>query len=514
MKRAGSRRRTRKKKTMLAKRPFRQLQNPFPPLEVLDEEAVQLIHTTSLDLLEETGLEMWDAEARAILREAGAEVDEAAERVRFPRDMVETAVSQAPSQFTLHARNPAKNLTIGGRNGHIAFGAVGGPPFVTDGRRGRHEATIGDLHTFNKLIHVSDVLTLGGGHLVEPSDLPRTTAHLDAAYADVVLTDKAGRGNGLGRQVTEDSITMWAIGMADSSLTTEQAMAALQERVVLMTVINANSPLRYDGEMLQGLMALARNRQAPMITPFILAGAMSPVSMPSAVMQQNAEVLGGITLAQTVSPGCPVVYGGFVSPLDLQSGATSFGTPEGSWAQYATAQMARFYEVPLRSVGCLTTAHAADAQAAYESLFSLMPAVLARTPIITQAAGWLDGGLTASFEKFVLDVQLLELVAGMCQLPQVTPDSFILDDIKAVGPGGHHLGTANTIENFRSAFYRAPLSTRMSYEAWAETGQTTTAVRATERWQALLKGYKRPFIDPGVDEALQAYMAQQNERLS
>lgn len=510
MRRGRSRRRGGKANSGEAKRPFRQLHNPLPPIEVLDEEAIQLIHTTSVTLLEETGLEMWDAEARSILRQAGAEVDEAAERVRFPRELVETVVSQAPAQFTLHARNPDKNLQIGGP-GNIVFGAVGGPPFVTDRIRGRREATIDDLHTLNKLIHVSDVLTLGGGHMVEPSDLPRETAHLDAAYADIVLTDKAGRGNGLGRRVTKDSVTMWAIGHGNSSMTTEQALAAIQEKVVLMTVINANSPLRFDGEMLQGLITLARHRQASMITPFILAGAMSPVSMPSAVMQQNAEVLAGITLAQLVSPGCPVVYGGFVSPLDLQSGATSFGTPEGAWAQYATAQMARFYNVPLRSVGCLTTAHAADAQAAYESLYSLMPAVLAHIPIITQAAGWLDGGLTASMEKFVLDVQLLELVAGMCQLRPVTSDTFILDDIQAIGPGGHHLGTAHTIENFRTAFYRSPLSTRMSYEAWAEAGQPTTAERATERWQELVKGYKRPFIDPDLDDALQAYMARQKQ---
>ena len=496
-------RRQRGKKTT-NQQPFKQLVNHHLPIEVLDGDAIELIHQSALQLMAETGLEMWDSEARSILRQAGAKVDEKAERVWFDPEMVSGLIAHAPAEFRLHARDPQKDVHIGGN--HIAFGGVGGPPFVSDLQRGRRPATIEDLKNFNKLIHMTDVLTLGGGHLVEPSDLNSDTAHLDAAYYDIVLTDKASRGNGFGTQVTYDSAAMWALGHSDGSLEAEAALAAVNDKVILMTVINANSPLRFDGPMLQGLMTLVRHGQVPMITPFILAGAMSPVSMPSAVMQQHAEVMAGITLAQAIRPGAPVVYGGFVSPLDMQSGATAFGTPEAAWAQYATAQMSRHIHVPLRSVGCLTTAQLADGQAAYESMFSLIPAVQSHTQIITQAAGWLDGGLTAGYEKFVLDCELLRLASGLCQKTEVTAESLALPQIDEVGPGGHHLGTDHTMEHFRSAFYRSPLSSRLPYETWRDEGAADVSQRANQQWQEMLKKYEQPAIDPAVDEALVAYM--------
>lgn len=490
-------------------RPFKQLVSHLPPIEVLDDEAIALIHNGALQVMAETGLEMWDSEARSILREAGAKVDEKMERVWFDPEMVSELIAHAPAEFTLHARDPQKHLRIGGNR--IAFGAVGGPPFVSDLQQGRRPATIEDLKNFNKLIHMSDVLTLGGGHMVEPSDLNSATAHLDAAYYDIILTDKASRGNGFGTQVTSDSVAMWALGHSDGSLDADDALSAVKDKVILMTVINANSPLRFDGPMLQGLMTLVRHGQAPMITPFILAGAMSPVSMPSAVMQQHAEVLAGVTLAQAIQPGAPVVYGGFVSPLDLQSGATSFGTPEAAWAQYATAQMSRHIGVPLRSVGCLTTAQLADGQAAYESMFSLIPAVQSHTQIITQAAGWLDGGLTAGYEKFILDCELLRLASGLCRKTEVTTESLALPQIDEVGPGGHHLGTDHTMQHFRSAFYRSPLSSRLPYETWRDQGAADLSQRAHLQWQEMLKNYVQPPIDSAVDEALISFMEKRKQ---
>lgn len=491
-------------KNKTGQQPFKQLVNHHAPIDVLDEDAIALIHQGALQVMAETGLEMWDSEARSILRQAGTKVDEQAERVWFDPEMVSELIAHAPAEFTLLARDPQKNVHIG--SNHIVFGSVGGPPFVSDLQEGRRPAIIEDLRNFNKLIHMTDVLTLGGGHLVEPSDLNPNTAHLDAAYYDIILTDKASQGNGLGYQVTYDSLAMWALGFSDGSLELEAALAAVNNKVILMTVINVNSPLRYDGAMLQGLMTLVRHGQVPMITPFIFAGAMSPVSMPSAVMQQHAEVMAGITLAQAIGPGTPVVYGGFVSPLDMQSGAPSFGTPEAAWAQYAAAQMARHIHVPLRSVGCLTTSQLADGQAAYESMFSLIPAVQSHTQIITQAAGWLDGGLTAGYEKFILDCELLRLASGLCQKTAVTVESLALPQIDEVGPGGHHLGTAHTMEHFRTAFYRSPLSSRLPYETWRDEGAVDVSQRAHLQWQEILRNYEQPPLNSAVNDALLSYM--------
>ncbi len=490
---------------------FQVLRNPWPPMEVLDEAAVATIHEASMRILEESGIDMWDGEARRILSQAGARVDEGARRVWLDRGLVMEAVSRAPGRFTLYARDPAKNLPVGGD--HILFGAVGGPPFITDLDGGRRPSRLADLENLVRLIHLSDALTMGGGLLVEPLDLPQRTRHLHAVYADFTLTDKVSRASVMGREVTLDAIMLGALAHARPGDTEAEAVARVMARPVVAGVVSVNSPLRYDGPMLEGLLTLTRHGQVPIITPFIMAGAMSPASMASAVAQQNAETLAGVALCQIARPGNPVVYGGFASPLDMQSGATAFGAPEAAWALLAGAQMARHYRLPFRSSGALTSSQAPDAQAAYESLFSLWPAVMGHTHIITQAAGWLDGGLMASLEKFVIDLELIQMVSRFCERPTVSEESLALEMIHQVGPGGHHLETEHTMAHYRTAFYRPLLSTRMSFENWVQTGRQDAAARANQLWKEMLRRYERPALDEGVDEAMRAYVARRQAEI-
>jgi trimethylamine--corrinoid protein Co-methyltransferase len=495
-----------------AKPPFELLQNSRPPVVVLSEEEEGKIHVASMSILENTGLDIWDDEARQIFLQAGAAVDEPARQVRFDRGLIMEAIQSAPSSYTLAARDPAKNVRFGGNR--IAFGAVGGPPYVADLDRGRRSAVLADLEDLNRLVHMLDVLTTGGGQLLEPLDLPPATRHLDAAFADITLTDKASRGMATGRAITKDVISMHALAHAGPGAALETALDLAREQTVVSAVISVNSPLRYDGPMLGGLITLARWGQLAVITPFIMAGALSPAAMPAAIAQQNAEALVGVALSQLVNPGAPIMYGGFVIPLDLQSGAIAFGSPEAAWALYAGAQMARRYGIPFRSSGGLTTAHTPDAQAAYESLFGLWPAVMAHTHWITQAAGWLDGGLTASFEKLVVDAEMIAMLGQLCEPVAVNDETLALESIDQVGPGGHNLDTDHTMARFRTAFYRPTISSRDAYESWVEAGRIDTAQRANTTWKKLLKDYQKPPIDPGVDEALQDYMNRRKRELA
>ena len=313
-------------------RPFQVLRNPFPPTEVLDQEAIQTIHQASLRLLEETGVDMWDAETRSILKSAGAKVDEKAQHVWLDRGLVMEMVGKAPAEFTMHAWNPAKNVPVGGS--HLLYAPVGGPPFVTDFDRGRRDGNLADVQTLNKLVQMADVMVIGGGHLIEPMDIEVPVRHLETMFYDLTLIDKVPQSTVLGRVAALDSITMVALAHAGGAATVEEALAGIQHKPVMLGVVNVNSPLRYDGPMLEGLLALAKHGQVPVITPFIIVGANSPITLPAAVMQQNAEVLAGVTVVQLVHSGCPAVYGHFISPLDLRSGAVSFGTPEETWAVF------------------------------------------------------------------------------------------------------------------------------------------------------------------------------------
>ncbi len=481
---------------------------PYTPL---DDAAVDAIHASALEILATTGIEMWNVEARAIIKECGGRVNEAAQRVWLDPGLVQQQISAAPETIAMKARDPNKNLTVGGQN--IVFGAVGGSPFVSDLDKGRRYGTLDDLRRLNKLIHVSDVLALGGGHLIEPVDIPVSYRHLETTYCDITLTDKMPRATALGGIVARDIVTMMALVHAPAGATTDEAIAALVTTPVVMAVISVNSPLRYDGPMLEGLIELANHGQVPIITPFIMIGAMSPITLPAAIAQQHAEVLAGIVLAQCVNPGCPVIYGGFITPLDMQSGAVPFGTPEATWTLAAGAQMARHVGLPFRSSGALTTSQLPDAQAAYESLFNLWPAVMARTNVILQAAGWLDGGLVASFEKFMLDIELIERLFAVYRAPRVDTTALALDQIDAIGPGGHHLDSDYTRKRYRNAFFRSTLSSLAPHETWRDEGGLDAAQRANRAWKDKLSAYKPPPIDQGVVEALDAYKSRRIEQI-
>jgi trimethylamine--corrinoid protein Co-methyltransferase len=337
---------------------------------------------------------------------------------------------------------------------------------------------------------------------VAPQDIPVSRRHLHRMYAAFTLSDKAVMEAAHGRVITSDCLEMARILFGD-----------LNGDPVIGDVINVNSPLRYDGRMLGGLITYARAGQANIITPFILAGATSPVTMAAALAQQNAEVLAGVALTQLVRAGSPVIYGGFATNVDMKSGSPAFGTPEGAWALLAGAQLARYYNLPCRGSGSLTTAKTADAQAAYQSAWNIWPAVLSHTQLIMHAVGWLDSGLTASFEKFIIDAENLAMFNHFFDGFSVDGPSLALDAISQIGPGGHHFETPHTRERYQSAFYESGLADRLGYETWASAGGWDAARRANAIWKEWLDQYESPPLDPGIQEALGDYVARREKEL-
>lgn len=482
--------------------PFAPIDIPFPPIALLDEEAVEKIHDASMRVLENTGIEFWDDEALAIWRQAGADVDLANRRVRLDRGLVMEAVARAPSRFTWRARNPAHSVEVGGDR--ITFAPNGGTVFASDLDQGRRPGTLADFHNFQRLVQMTGVLHFAGEQLVAPHDVPVAHRHLERLLAAFTLTDKAVMEAAHGRIIPADAL-------AAAEIVFGSPLPA--DAPVLGGVINVNSPLRYDERMTGGLISLARAGQVTIITPFILAGVMSPVTMPAAIAQQNAEALAGIALAQILRPGAPVLYGGFTTNVDLKSGAPAFGTPEGAWALMMGAQMARRYQLPYRGSGTLTTSKAPDAQAATETMWSIWPCVLAHANYVLHAVGWLESGLTASFEKFVMDVEHLAMFQHFLRGVDVNEETLALDMIDAVGPGGHHLGTSHTQERYTTAFYQPFLADRLPYETWAEAGSYDAPMRANLLWKQLLAEYQPPPLDQSIHEALQEFVTRRKQEL-
>jgi trimethylamine---corrinoid protein Co-methyltransferase len=480
---------------------FRQLRNPLKPLEIASPEQLELLHLAAMDILENVGLEFLDDEALDIWHKAGAKVDHRARRVRIDRGLVIEAIASAPSTFTWRARNPAHNLTIGGNS--IVFGAHSGMAYVSNFDVGRRPGTLEDLQNLVKLAQTCNVLHLPNGALVEPQDLPVSSRHLHRTYAALTLTDKAVRAAGHGRLIPIDDMNMARIVFGDD----------ISSQPVLGTAINVNSPLRYDERMLGGLITYARHGQVAIVTPFILAGAMSPITVAAALAQQNAEALAGIALTQLVNPGVPVLYGGFTTNIDMKSGSPAFGTPEGAWAMVIGAQLARRYNLPYRGSGSLTTSQAPDAQAAYETQWTLWPAVLAHTNLIHHAVGWLDGGLTVSYEKFIIDVEGLAMFYHFLEGFSIDDDSLALDMIAEVGPGGHHFGTSHTQARFSTEFYQPFLSDRLGFEPWQAGGGWDAAQRAHHIWKTVLDQYEPPPLEPAMAEALADYVARREQEL-
>ncbi|HXV26160.1 MAG TPA: trimethylamine methyltransferase family protein [Alphaproteobacteria bacterium] len=484
-------------------RPFRLLRSPYPPVELLSEDQIEAIHQASLRILEEMGLQFLDDEALDLLRRQGAMIDPETRMVRMERALVLDAIAKAPAEIALEARNSTRNLAMGGNA--ICFSSVAGPPNCSDLDRGRRPGTLADLQELLKLAQSLNAIHLLAGAPVAAIDQPAATRHLDVYRSYALLTDRVWQGSALGRERIADAI---AINALSRGLTLED----MSSRPGLLAVVNSNSPRRVDGPMLQGLMEMARHGQPVVVTPFTLAGAMSPVSLAGALALQNAEAIGLIAFMQMVRPGAPAVYGGFTSNVDMRTGAPAFGTPEYVKAVLAGGQLARRYRLPYRSSN-VNSATVVDAQAAYESVMSLWAAVLAHTNLVYHGAGWLEGGLVASYEKMVLDAELLQEMAEFLQPLEVSEDTLALDAIREVGPGGHFFGAAHTLARYETAFYQPMLSDWRNFETWREAGARTATERANRIWKQLLAEYHPPPIDPAIAEAIDDYVARRRPEL-
>ncbi|HZS82380.1 MAG TPA: trimethylamine methyltransferase family protein [Stellaceae bacterium] len=469
----------------------------YAPTAAVSEDELEAIHQASLTILEEVGIDFLHDGARQILKEAGAAIEAGSNRVRFDRGLVEGALGKAPRQFTLHARNPARSVEIGGD--FIAFCSVASAPNAADRDGGRRNGNRADYQNFMKLGQMLDSVHVWGGYPVEPIDVHPGIRHLDALHDTLTLSDKPLHAYSLGRGRNLDAIEMVRIARGIDE-------ATLDREPSLFTVINSSSPLRIDTPMLEGIIQMARRNQPVVMTPFTLAGAMAPVSIAGAVAQQNAEALAGLVLTQLVRPGAPFVYGGFTSNVDMKSGAPAFGTPEYMKAALLGGQLARRYRLPYRSSNT-NAANTLDAQAAYESVFSLWGAIMGGANMIMHAAGWMEGGLHASFEKMVLDADLLGMVAEFLRPVVVDEAELALDAIREVGPGGHFFGAAHTLARYRGAFYAPLISDWRNYESWTEAGRPEAYGAANRLYKKILAEYRPPAMDPAIAEELAAFVA-------
>ena len=478
-------------------RPFAQPRLRYRPTEVLSADELESIHQASLRILQTIGMDFLDGESRSVLAAHGASVDPDSARVRFDPELVLAHVATAPSSFTLHATNPAHSLQIGGN--WLAYGSVASAPNVADLDGGRRVGNRVDYQNLVKLSHMLTSVHFLAGYPVEPVDIHASVRHLDATYDALTLCDKPIHAYSLGPQRNDDCLEMVRIarGIDDATLEREPS---------IFTVINSSSPLRLDTPMLQGILRFASRNQVIVLTPFTLAGAMAPVTLAGALAQQNAEALAGIAFAQMVRPGAPCVYGGFTSNVDMQSGAPAFGTPEYMRTAMAGGQLARRYGLPYRSSN-VCAANAVDAQAAYESVFSLWGAVMGGVNMMMHGAGWMEGGLHASYEKMILDAELLQMVSAFLDPIVVDEATLAVDAIAEVGPGGHFFGVGHTQDRFRTAFHHPMLSDWRNFETWVEAGRPEAAGKANAVWKELLAAYEPPVLDDGVRAELDAFVA-------
>jgi trimethylamine---corrinoid protein Co-methyltransferase len=480
-----------------AAQPGGQPQSPFAPLDLVSRDELDSIHQAALRVLEEIGVDFLHDGARAMLKDAGADVDPASRRVRFDPALVESCIGLAPKEFVLYSRNPARNLKIGGR--HIAFGSVASAPNSFDRAGGRRPGAKRDYQNFIRLGQSFDSIHFWGGYPVEPIDIHPSVRHLEALFDLLTLSDKPIHAYSLGRERNLDAIEMVKIarGVDDETLEREPS---------LFTVINSSSPLRLDTPMLEGVIQMARRNQVVVLTPFTLAGAMAPVTLAGALVEQHAEALAGLVMTQVVRPGAPFVYGGFTSNVDMKSGAPAFGTPEYMKTAIVGGQLARRLSLPYRSSNT-NAANSLDAQAAYESVFSLWGAIMGGANFLMHGAGWMEGGLQASFEKMALDADLLAMVAEFLRPLRVDEAELALEAMREVGPGGHFFGAEHTQSRYRTAFFSPMISDWRNYESWREAG-SPTALDAAERIVAeRLRDFVPPPLEPERLEALTAFVA-------
>ncbi len=483
--------------------PARPLRSPFAPLEALSPEQLELVHDASMRLLEEQGIELLSPEARALFREAGAEVDEDSGMVRGPRELFLEALAHAPETFVLTPRNPDRAITIGGN--HINFGFVSGPPNIHDCINGRRSGNMADYCRLISLAQYFNIITFMGNQATAPVDLPPNNRHLDTYRETILLMDKVFSAVPIGVGRVRDAVEMLALarGLTVAELAGDPSM---------ITNINVNSPRKLDDTMADAALYMARQGQAVIVTPFTLMGAMTPSTLAGALVQQNAEAVFGLAMVQLARPGAPCVYGGFTSNVDMRSGAPAFGTPENAVANIAGGQLARRYKLPYRTSAC-NASNTADAQAVYETQAALWGAVMGHGNIIYHAAGWLEGGLVASFEKAIIDIESLQTMARILQPIEISEAEIGLSAIDEVGPGGHFFGTGHTMERYRTAFYEPFLSDWRNHESWEQAGAKTTTMRATEIWQKVLAEFEPPPLDPGRKEALDDYVARRKAEI-
>ncbi len=493
--RGAAARRAERTKRELHQLPF--IIRRMPTTEVMTAEGLEIIENNAETILEEIGIEFRDsADALRLWREAGADVRET--RVRIPRGLARKLLATAPREYIQHARNPDRNVRIGGDA--TVFAPVYGPPFVRSLDEPRRYGTIEDFRNFVKLAYMTPAMHHSGGTVCEPVDLPVNKRHLDMVYAHMRFSDKPFMGSVTHPLRAADTVERCRILFGAEFV---------DANAVTTSLINANSPMVFDGTMLGALECYARANQAVLLTPFILAGAMSPVTVAGTLAQLLAEAMAGMAYVQLCRKGAPVIFGCFASSISMQSGAPTFGTPEPALVLLAAGQLARRLGVPFRSGGALTAAKVADAQAAYESMQTMWPTMAAGTNFVLHGAGWLEGGLCAGYEKFVMDADQLGMMQILAGGVDLSENGQAMSAIREVGPGKHYLGCAHTQANFQTAFYRSPLADNNSYEQWQAEGGRDMAQRANALWKQMLADYEAPAIDPAIDEALQDFIVRQ-----
>jgi len=474
--------------------------NTMPRYEILSEDAIEVLDRGWRRIVSEIGVQFAKAEALELFRANGQKVED--EVVFLDPEFVLEQVRKAPPEFDIHARNPANDVHIGGNQ--MVFGGVYGPPFVREGDE-RRDATMSDFRRLAMLAQSYPELDTAGGVICEPNDAPLDSRHLDMIFALQTLTDKIYMGNVVSAVNAADTIAMTAILFGGRD--------RIEERPATISLINCNSPLRWDERMLDAQLEYNRANQPVVLTPFILMGAMSPVTVPAALTQQLAEALTGISLAQLVRPGCPVVFGSFLSNIDMQSGSPCFGTPESAVGLLCTGQLARHFGLPFRTGGGLTSAQLPDAQAGYESLMTLLPTFLAGTNFVMHSAGWLEGGLVSGYEKFIIDVELLRMLRNEFTPLHFDEDTLAYSAHVEVGHGGHFLGAEHTLERFRDCFYRPLLSSSDNFDRWRRRGAKDTAARAGEIYRQVLDEYEPPPLDEAVRAELEEYVVRRRREL-
>lgn len=476
--------------------PWQRVTNPYAPMRLLDEEQMETLHRSSMRILSELGIRVIGDRTMDIFEAAGALVDRSENTIRIDESLVMEALKTAPSSFTLTSRNQAKQLHIGGNA--LAFGLVAGPPNVHDRINGRRQGNLADYQNFIRLAHHFNAIHIIGNQVVSPMELPANSRHLDTYRANLTLSDLTFHCTAIGRGRAMDGINMMAIARGIS-------VEEMRTSPGVITIISVNSPRLFDDAMAEGLIAMAEHGQPVTVTPFTLMGAMTPVTLAAALSQQNAEALFGVVLTQLVNPGTPVMYGAFTSNVDMRSGAPAFGTPENTKANIVAGQLARRYGLPYRSSNA-NASNVVDLQAAYETEMATWGAVLGGANMIYHAAGWLEGGLTASYEKLVLDVEILQNMMEFLRPIAFEEDDLGFEAIKSVPTGGHFFGSEHTIARYETAFYRPMLSNWQNFGSWQESGGRDALDRATELWQQALRDYEEPVMDPAIREELDAYV--------